>query len=148
MPVTYTDTQARQAIGRLLKRMEDTRPAMNLIGEIVLESIQTNFETGGRPGKWQPLKPSTILQRQRKGKWPGHILVRSGIAGGLMGAIHYQAFDDKVVLAANKVYAAIHHHGGKAGKGHSVSIPARPYMVVQHKDWTEIKRSLKDWLLK
>ena len=148
MGARLEDTKAREAIGRLLRKLDSPREGMKEIGEIAYESVLTNFEKGGGPdGAWPKLAESTILQRTRKGKWPGKILVRAGAAGGLLGSIHYQAFDDKVVLAANKVYAAIHHHGGKAGRGRSVDIPARPFMAVRREAWREMKASLEEWLL-
>jgi phage virion morphogenesis protein len=63
-----------------------------------------------------------------------------------MGGIHYRAYPDKVTLSANKIYAAIHHFGGKAGRGHKITIPARPCMVVQRDDWREIKGSIMDFI--
>lgn len=145
--VVHDDELQRELKG-IIRRMGHARPAMQVIGEIVQESIQRNFEEGGRPRKWKPLAPATIKQRKRLGKWPGRILVRSGTAGGLMGGISYRAFNDRVVAHANKVYAAIHHFGGKAGKGHKVDIPARPYMMVQDEDWREIKAALNDFVMK
>ena len=33
-------------------------------------------------------------------------------------------------IDSNKKYAAIHHLGGKAGRGRKVTIPARPYLPI------------------
>jgi len=53
----------------------------------------------------------------------------------------------KVVISANKIYAAIHHFGGKAGRGKKVTIPARPYMMVQDEDWREMEAALGDFII-
>ena len=130
--------EIRPLLIELKRRMGDLSPLMKNVGETVLTSIRKNFEVGGRP-KWPGLKLSTIKQRTAQGHWPGKILVRHGISGGLLGSISYRAESDRVVLSANKIYAAIHHFGGMAGRGQKVTIPARPYMLVQSEDWAEIK---------
>lgn len=146
MPFTMKVKVIKDEVGRtlsdLFNRMGDLSPAMKNSGEILLTSIRKNFETGGRPQKWPPLKPSTIKQRILQGHWPGSVLVRHGISGGLLGSLSYRTSSDKVVVSANKVYAAIHHFGGQAGRGRKVSIPARPFMMVQDEDWDEIKAML------
>ena len=142
------DSAVRRMIEGLLKRLSNMAPAMRVIGEIVHESIQTNFEEGGRPKKWEELKSATIKQREKRGHWPGRILVESGVSGGLMGSITYKPYPKKVVMLANKKYAAIHHFGGKAGRGRQVTIPARPYMMVQDEDWREIEAALGDFIVR
>lgn len=141
------DLGAARRIAQMLARLENTAPLMRTIGEIGLTSIQRNFEEGGRPRKWKELKLSTIKQRQRQGKWPGQILVRLGIGGGLLGSISYKATKRRVILSAVKIYAAIHHFGGKAGRGHKTTIPARPYMLLQREDHAEIRETVRDYVL-
>jgi phage virion morphogenesis protein len=140
--------EIRPMLASLAKKMGDLSPVMKNVGETLLASIQRNFELGGRPKKWPGLKPSTIKQRLAQGHWPGQILVRHGVSGGLLGSISYRASSDQVVLSANKVYAAIHHFGGMAGRGQKVKIPARPFMLIQNGDWAEIKRLAGEYLTK
>lgn len=142
------DAEVKRKIGGILKRLDNAEPGMKLIGETALESIQRNFEEGGRPRKWKRLAPSTRKARKRKGKWPGKILMIAGAAGGLFGTISYKAYSDKVVMIANKVYAAIHHFGGMAGRGKKVKIPARPFMMIQDEDWREMKEELSQFILR
>ena len=139
--------EIRPLLIELKRRMGDLSPLMKNVGETVLTSIRKNFEVGGRP-KWPGLKLSTIKQREAQGHWPGKILIRHGVSGGLLGSVSYRAESDRVVLSANKVYAAIHHFGGQAGRGHKVIIPARPYMLVQKEDWAEIKKLTGVYLTK
>ena len=49
---------------------------------------------------------------------------------------------------AGENYAAIQNFGGKAGRGRKVSIPARPFLVIQDEDWREIGEELENFLLK
>jgi len=145
--ITKKDLGAERRVAEMLLRVKNLRPALKIIGEIGLTSIQRNFEEGGRPKKWKPLALSTIKQRRRQGKWPGQILVRLGIGGGLLGSITYRTYPSKVVWSARKIYAAIQHFGGKAGRGHKVTIPARAYMLFQREDRTEFEETLRDYVM-
>jgi phage virion morphogenesis protein len=144
--ININDKAVNALLTKVSRRMDNTKPAFEIIGDIVLSSIQRNFEEGGRPDKWAQLAQATIDKRIETRRWPGQILISLGAGGGLLGSIFFQAFTDKVVLAANKIYAAIHHFGGQAGRNKSVTIPKRPYMLVQDEDWEEIKEALTDYL--
>lgn len=171
------DTSAVDALlGELAGRLSDARPVMQGIGEIILASVQRNFEVEGRPG-WKRLRPATIKERTRKKKWPGKILSRSG-SYGLLGSINYRAGSDSVSIGTNKIYAAVHQFGAKRGEFGTVTahikahyrrrgrgkkrtpvkahtrtmvtpwgdIPARPYLMVQDEDWEEIRGLLESYL--
>ena len=140
--VKVDDKGVRKLLAGILKRIGNPGPAMKIVGEIVRTSIVRNFEKGGRPTKWKALSPETL--KTKKGT---AILREQGMAGGLMGSVNYKPFNDKVVVSANKVYAAIHHFGGKAGRGRKVTIPARPFMMVQDEDWVEMKAALGDFII-
>lgn len=175
--IKIQDNDIQKMLAEIAGRMKDMRPVTAMIGEIVMESIQTNFEVGGRPA-WRQLSPVTIAQRERMKKWPGQILVRSGVRGGLMGSISYEPERDRVVIGTNKIYATTMHFGAKRGefgsksvkigqherrgkgdKRHTVQahtrmvslpwgdIPARPFLVIQNKDWDKIKRSLGNYVV-
>jgi len=119
---------------KLLARMDNLRPVMGLVGEIVQNSILENFRVGGRPKKWKKLASITIKERMSIGKWPGLILVRRGMAGGLMGSISYRPSRDKVVLSANKEYAARQN-------------AVRPFMLIQENDWTDIAEEVQNYIV-
>ena len=140
--IKVDDKNVREMLSGILKRMGNPAPAMKILGAIARTSIVRNFEKGGRPTKWKPLSPETL--KTKKGT---AILREQGMAGGLMGSVNYKPFNNKVVISANKVYAAIHHFGGKAGRGKKVTIPDRPYMMVQDEDWVEMKKALNDFII-
>jgi len=146
--IKIDDTELQRTLKGILSRLGNIKPAAKLMGEIALESITTNFEEGGRPKKWKKLAKRTIKERERQGKWPGRVLVRSGHAGGLMGAIAYTPLNDRVIVHADKVYARIHHYGGMAGPGRKVKIPARPYMMIQDEDWAEMQDALSNHIFR
>ncbi|HEX2959092.1 MAG TPA: phage virion morphogenesis protein [Chitinispirillaceae bacterium] len=112
------------------------------IGEIILSSIEENFLQEGRyesadswhggTNRWVDLAESTKKARRKKGKWPGKKLQMS--QGGLAASITANVSGDNLEIGTNKVYGAIQQLGGKAGRNHSVTVPARPYLVVQNED--------------
>jgi len=144
-----------ELLGHIESQGRNLKPAFEIIGNIALTSIQRNFEEGGRPKKWTPLSEYTRRERTEEGYWPGQILVREGIRGGLLSSIYPQAFGDRVVLTARKVYAAAQHFGAefvtwKAGRkgGRTVKIPPRPFMMLQREDWPEIRHALAGHLMR
>ena len=153
--IEVDDKGVKEALRELSERMEDMTPVMRRIGELLVSSVQENFNREGRysePGswrggskRWQPLAPSTIKQRERLGYWPGQILTRTG---RLKASITYHAGRDYVAVGTNLVYAAIHQFGGKAGRGHRANIPARPFLVVQDEDLDEIREIIARAILK
>lgn len=137
----------RELLKDVIRRIQNPVAALSVIGEIIHSSILSNFEWGGRPKKWKQLSNITVEKRRAENHWPGRILQVKGVSGGLLGAISYRAFNDKVVWSANKVYAAIHNYGGQAGRGLKVNIPQREFMLVQDEDWQEINDTMQDFII-
>jgi len=147
---------------RIERRLGNLRPVMAAIGQLAVTSIRRNFEEGGRPEKWRPLKASTIRgqwtagnrARKRKravkagGKFSAgykrfaagkKVLIRSG---RLLRSINARPGRRQVWVGTNLKYAAIHHFGGRAGRGHKTIIPARPFLMLQAEDHQEIRALL------
>ena len=118
--IEVDDRSIQKLLKKLKHRLNDMSPVMEEIGNIILDSVEENFEEGGRyssPGswrggskKWEPLSPSTIKQRRKEGSWPGQILVRN--SAGLAASISVNAGREYVEVGTNKPYAAIHQFGG------------------------------------
>jgi len=137
----------KEDIKKMIKRANERR-ALKLIGDLAVKSIKQNFLKGGRPS-WKPSGARRTL-------------IGLGTRGGLMGSIHYRLNDKSVDIMTNKPYAAIHHFGGtiKAknaknlkfkvkGKWVSkkeVTIPARPYMLLQPEDETKINEIVAKYI--
>ena len=49
-------------------------------------------------------------------------------------------------IGTNVVYSAIHQFGGKAGRGKKVSIPARPFILLQEEDKKMIVEELAKYI--
>lgn len=166
--ITVDDREVKKLLGQLQKKVTDMTPVMQEIGEIVRTSVIKNFEAGGRYSEegswrggsktWRPLSVATLFA-ERKSKFVTkggrykkgveerfknrRILIGPGSGGTrLMDSIKSKAAKDRVEIGTNVVYAAIHQFGGPAGRGLKVRIPARPFMVIQDEDLSQIKRAI------
>ncbi|MBN1104749.1 MAG: phage virion morphogenesis protein [Deltaproteobacteria bacterium] len=166
--VRVDDTELKEILATLQKRMGDMTPFMKTVAQIGRTSVVRNFEKGGRP-KWPALKPSTL--KKKKG---GRVLVTQGFAGGLMGSITGKAYSDRAEIGTNKIYGAVHQFGAKKGSFGKVTvarkagsagrsggtlyskpwqmnvpwgdIPARPFLVLQDEDIDEIRAEAINYL--
>lgn len=120
------DKAVMDFLARLEHAGQDMSPVMRAIRSELASQTEKNLADEGRP-KWQPLKPSTIAARTRHGSWPGMIMQVSGQL-----AASYAPGSDAVSawIGSNKKQAAIQNLGGKAGRGHSATIPARPSLPI------------------
>lgn len=146
--IEIIDAEMRKLLDDLQARYSNLTPVMRKIAGIMHDAVEENFKEEGRP-KWAALKPSTIRQRQRKGHWPGKILQDSGLLTKSIlpkSQRKWGADFAKVTTADRR--APIHHFGGKAGKGHKATIPARPFMTITSKEMGDIKQALRDYLFK
>jgi phage virion morphogenesis protein len=106
-------------LGELIRRAQDPTPVLAQIGEILLSSVEENFQVGGRfsePGspiggsnKWDPVSPAYAKRKRKKGKDPANLLKWTG---RLLASIHTETGEDYVAVGTNAVYAAIHQFGG------------------------------------
>ena len=104
-------SQVEAGLGRLLANARDTRPMMRGIAMELLSLTEDNFESESWGG--EPWKPSRRVE-----------------GGQLAASIISKAGSDYALIGSNKVYAAIHHFGGWAGRNNKVHIPARPYLPL------------------
>jgi len=56
-----TEDTLTPAIGRLLHSVENFTPALEKAGDVLVGSLQRTFHAGGRPDKWKPLSPATLV---------------------------------------------------------------------------------------
>ena len=129
---------ALRSIGALAGRIDDPATALELAGVHMLRSIQRNFDAIGRPERWAPNAPGTIA---RKGS--SKPLVDTG---WLMNSVRFHTTPTQLVLEADGPGARIHQFGGETGRGHAVTIPARPYMLFQDEDLVDIAGVYEDFL--
>lgn len=139
--------EAKAAFGRLERAVADTTRIMRAVGAGLVTSTQDRIDAGHGPDgeAWPALNP--VYAAGKRG--PG-ILRESAMRGGLQGSLTYRAAPAQVQVGTNKIYGAIHQHGGvitpKSGgrlvfrlgnrivRAKSVTIPARPYLGVSIED--------------
>ena len=118
---------------RLKRDIRRVEPPMKAAGVYMIGSVVKNFNTGGRPKKWQGLAASTIRGRRRgKGKGGIKVLIDKG---QLRNSNSMRLRAAGVEIGTNMVQAKRQHFGypGGSGRGHSKK-PARPYMMFQDED--------------
>lgn len=163
---------AERTLNRIVGRVGNLRPVMNIAGQYLVRRTQDSFRRQASPEgiPWAPLSPVTIALRDAAGsrsKQLGRARARyaernsgsvfSGdkalfVTGRLFASITYSAGDMEVSIGTNAKFpggdsrAAIHQLGGKAGRGHAVTIPARPFLGVTEQDTTYIGEKAQDYL--
>jgi phage gpG-like protein len=91
------------------ERLADPTPVLRAIGDLMVASVDRNFEAEGRPEKWAPLKPATVRRKAKAGK--SRILLWSGkLAASIASGVDVS--NGKVTLGSTLPYARIHQQGG------------------------------------
>ena len=130
-------------IGNILSNI-DLRPILPTIQQIVDNSIQKNFNEGGRFGsgrlgggtnKW---KPSKRDQKEKKinSSYGKTLIDTAQLVQSIRVSVTQSGSKIIIQAGSNKVYAAIHNFGGKT-RG-STEMPKRPYIVLQDEDVQQI----------
>ncbi|MCW8175264.1 phage virion morphogenesis protein [Verminephrobacter aporrectodeae] len=146
LEIKLDTNQALPELQALQRRISHPSRLMAGIAKSLESQAQQAFQDQGLQGegKWAALSVRTIAERTRgrRGKnpepasWPGAILNRSGgrgLVGSLMSASSATTATVGAGSAKSAAYAAIHQFGGKAGRSHRVTIPARPYLPMRMK---------------
>ena len=133
--IKIDNQEVNQRLLELAQRGGNLRPLMKNIAGIFAYSTEENFANEGRPDKWLDLSERTKKQRKKTGHWPGQILQ---VSGQLASSISTYYDDESAIIGSNLDYAAIHQLGGQTGKNKSVSIPARPYLLLTDENFEEI----------
>lgn len=135
LEIDVRDEQIRQSLDAVLRSLANPRPALAEIGELVVESVQRNFEEHRSPSgeKWAELSPRYKKWKvEKRGKNAEDILILNRI---LMGGIHWEVRGSSVTIGTPAEYAAIHQFGG------TIHIGARTQTLAHgNKDWKFISR--------
>lgn len=119
-------------------------------GESLLILVTDHFKSETAPDgqKWVRLSPVTVGQRLKKfGNAPITILrARGTLRGSIAKEVDGNMLKIGTIGGSDaEAYAAIHQFGGQAGRGHKVTIPARPYLGFSDADLTLIEEEAADW---
>lgn len=136
------DREFVELISGVQHKISSLGPAMKMVGQVVMESIDQNFAAEGRPQAWLPLAKSTLAAKS-----PGQKILE-GDSHRLREGIHIQEVGaDYVDVGPDDLpYARIQQLGGEAGHGHLALIPARPYLALVDEDADRIREIIADYL--
>lgn len=168
--VTVHDTGVRAALRKLASRVDNMQPVLQSIGERIVERTKHRFDTSTGPDgvRWKPNSAATLdmlaarlgmSYRRKDGalnkKGAARVANKKpliGESGDLRRQIVALANANSLTVTASAAYAAIQQFGGKAGRGHKVTIPARPFLPVRQDgtlypdEQAQILRELNEYL--
>lgn len=143
--ITFNYQQVQRTLDNLIKRIENTGPAMREVADVLADASERAFRDEADPetgALWDPLSAVTIaLRPQRAG---GKILLDSGI---MAASILTDYGDDFAAIGTNHPAAPTHFFGarqgeyGKTARGGPIpwgDIPARRFMGVGPTDEEDI----------
>jgi len=136
LSITIEDKSVRRALGELLTAGRSLRPALEEIGEYLIEVHEERFaaQVSADGRQWAPLNPK---YQARKKRHPDLILVLNEY---LADSFRYQASDDELLFGTDRVYAATHQFGAPER-----GIPARPFLGIAEGD-EEIVGIIRDFV--
>lgn len=170
--LTVEDNGVQAALKALSDRVNNMKPVLQAIGDDIVERAKHRFDTSiGPDGQaWKPNSAATLaMVAGRIGKHSSHQLKNGelnakgqrmlankkpliGESGLLRQQIARMADATSVTVFDTQKYAAIQQFGGKAGRGHKVTIPARPFLPVRvdgslyPEEQKAILATLNEWL--
>ena len=112
-------------VRELVAGMANSVQLMREVGAQLLSITKDRFADQVGPDG-TPWTPSERARREN-----GQTLVRTS---RLKRSLSRAAGPGVAKVGTNVVYAAIHQFGGKAGRGGSVELPARPYLGIGDRD--------------
>ena len=163
LKLNLDDAEVKRNIGEIIGRLEKPKQALKECGLVLLRSIGKNFKTGGRPMRWKTSKRAAATGG-------GKTLVDTS---RLKNSITMKADNTSLTVGTNVKYAAIHQLGGtipahtilpkraKAlrwfnGSGNvrfakkveipTITMPKRPFLVIQAADWRVFQRIFEDYV--
>ncbi|MBF0401965.1 MAG: phage virion morphogenesis protein [Magnetococcales bacterium] len=133
--IYINDRPIIELLDRAIARGRDMSTPFQEIATVMQYAVEENFLQEGRPS-WVPLAEATIAEREKK--HPGSTMKILQDSGRLATSITSASDAFSAQISTDTIYAAIHNFGGPAGRGRSVTIPARPFMVLLDDDLEEI----------
>jgi len=171
--VTSLELHFEPSIGIITKRLDtlgkelkDFRtPLRRAIRQVVIPSIQTNFNVGGRPtwaaldeatvrrkkGNNRPLVRSGALQRGMKDQGIWTVGRQTAFLADLPSSIWYGKVHQAGFGTSEETFSVLNTATGKS-ETHTMrdigagGVPARPFVMIQPEDEEEIERVFDEWL--
>ncbi|MBU2430349.1 MAG: phage virion morphogenesis protein, partial [Proteobacteria bacterium] len=125
-------------------RISNMNPVMKAFSEYMVMQTDDRFKKEQAPdgSRWQALSPMTVKRKADQGKMD-KILQQDGY----LRLVHPHADKDSAGIYSDRIYAAIHNRGGKAGRNRSVTIPKREFLGFSKADLQEFVETCKDFIV-
>jgi len=158
------DSELDVVLGRIIDRCNDKRAALKTIGAIGRESIRTNFMQSGRPVKWQPSKRSTdqslpgrdgsilrdtnrLMNSITSSVQKDSVIIGTNVEYAAVHNFGVKKFSFGTFAARVRSHERVSRSGTRyTVKAHERrvrlpwgDIPARPFVLLQDEDITEIE---------
>ncbi|MDG4949292.1 phage virion morphogenesis protein [Actinobacillus equuli] len=136
--ITLNHLQAINKLQNIASQLQHPRKLHGVLGETLKKIHAERFKQEIDPegNHWQPLSNSTLAQKRKRGK-STKILRQDGY---LSDKTAYNYNDERVEFGSDAKYARLHQFGGKTGKSHKVTIPARRWLGLSSQDETILLR--------
>lgn len=160
--ITFDSSRVSVALERLAERMSDHGPVLKAIGDALVESTKRRFDTGTSPdgNPWPENSPVTmdLAEKRRTGKSRIGGEKRYGNkplldTGTLKRTINYQVEGDTLYVGTDRFSeewpggAAVLQFGTThAGRGNTITIPARPFLGISVEDENVIEKTVMDYI--
>jgi phage virion morphogenesis protein len=155
--VLITDDEITDALTWLSVFLSDMTPAMQDIGEILVDSTRQRFPQGIAPdgSRWAPKSPVTLAKYGARSSNRIDVRPLFGPSGALSSQIFANPGPDSVEWGSPMIYAATQQFGAAQGAYGRTSrngpipwgnIPARPFLGISAEDGTNILGALAEWL--
>jgi phage virion morphogenesis protein len=122
--ITVDRAEVDAVLSRLVAFGEDTSKPMAVVSRVMEENVRNTFrdETDPWGNHWPPHAPSTVKARQRNGNTRTSLLIDRG---DMYDSIKRESDANSATVSMDGP-AEVHQFGTTtAGRGHSVTIPAR-----------------------
>ena len=119
---------------QLLNLTDNPRPIFTDIADAIERSVRQHFFDQESPEGDEWIPSLRVLDAGAGGE-SAKTLINSG---RLLESLTATATEHEAIVGTNVIYGAIHQFGGKAGRGHSATIPARPFLGIGRTEEDEI----------
>jgi phage virion morphogenesis protein len=161
--VKIDDEKVKRLLTKVQIKAKNLRSAFKSIGEYMIIEREKCFKEERDPegNKWKPLKIKTLYSSFRGKKYTKkrklnkkfqNFLSRRKILtkDGHLRRTVYKVGRGMVIVAPDKLsedYAALHQFGGRTGRGHNATIPARVHLGINDDNRKEFVEIIKEHLL-
>jgi phage virion morphogenesis protein len=140
--ITVNDRELSQVLRRLARIGAEPGRFLRPIGLQLINSTRERARREVSPDftPWPELTPAYAAKKRG-----GHMMRESG---NLLGSLTREVEGNTLRVGTNRIYAAIHQFGGRAGRGRKVTMPTRPWLGLSRDDITMIREEFEAFALR